>query len=115
MEVVVAQPKAKAKRILKEHKLEQPKAKAKAKATLKEHKLEQPEAKAILKEHKLEQPKAKAKAKAKIKATLKEPKQLILQSEKDELLREQLKLRQFKEAERVYNNAISQLYNPQKV
>ena len=111
MEVVVAQPKAKAKRILKEHKLEQPKAKAKAKATLKEHKLEQPEAKAILKEHKLEQPKAKAK----IKATLKEPKQLILQSEKDELLREQLKLRQFKEAERVYNNAISQLYNPQKV
>ena len=100
MEAVIAPPKAKAKRTLKEPKLEQPK----------EQKLEQPKAKAKTKakleqpkEQKLEQPKAKTKAK--------EPQQLILQSEKDELVRAKLKLRQSKEAERVYNNAISKLNN----
>ena len=98
--------------------------KPRAKATVKEPTPEQPKtrkprAKATIKEPTLEQPKAKAKSRAKTaikeptievpKATHKEPKRLILQSEKDELLQDQLKLKQFREAERVYNNAIKHL------
>ena len=94
------------------HTLEQPKVgkpRAKADHTLAQPKTRRPIAKVAVKEqiaeHTLEQPKAKAKAKAKAKGA----KPPILQSEKVELFREKSKLRQLKDAERIYNNAIKQL------
>ena len=99
--------------------LEQPKTrKPRTKTTIKEQmpeptleqpKVRKPRAKATIKEQMpestLEQPKAKAKAKAKPK----EPKRLILHREKEAKFLEKSKLRQLKDAERIYNNAIKSL------
>ena len=55
------------------------------------------------------EPKAKAKAKPRAKTAIKEPKTLILQNDKEAKFLEKSKLRQLKDAERIYNNAIKQL------
>ena len=118
MEPVTATPKTRKPRVktnvkepVPEPTLEQPKTrKPRTKTTIKEqmpgYPLEQPKAKAKAKakESPLEQPKATPK-----EPKPKEPKPLILQSEKEALFREKSKLRQLKDAERIYNNAIKQL------
>ena len=89
------------------------KPRAKATVNMQEPTLEQPKlrktrTKPIIKEPTLEQPKAKATATPK-EPKPKEPKRLILQSEKEATFLEKSKLRQLKDAERIYNNAIKTL------